>query len=68
MTDEAHPATFELPPLTPEQALLLVDILERCRGAIWEAHGQQIGELLLDRYTDQPSSNLTLPDDADLPF
>lgn len=68
MTDEIRQAVFELPPLTPEQALLLVDILERCRGAIWQAHGQQMGEILLDRYTDRPSSDLYLQDDADLPF
>ena len=68
MTDHSLQAVLELPPLSPEQALLLVDILERCRGAIWEAHGQQMAELLLDRYTDRPSSDLHLPDDADLPF
>lgn len=46
-------AVIQLPPLPPGDALRIVDILERVRAAIWEAHGEAMGELLLSRYADR---------------
>jgi hypothetical protein len=38
-------AAIELPHVTPEQALLLFEILEELASAIWAAHDPEIGDL-----------------------
>lgn len=69
-------AVVRLPPLGAEEALRLVDFLERCRSAIWAAHGEAMGELLLERYADRYAPPVdgdaallrALDQDGDLPF
>lgn len=39
-------AQFHLPPLDADEALTLVNILERAIAAIWRAHGEAMAELL----------------------
>jgi len=42
-------AQIHLPPLSPHDALVLVDVLERAIAAIWRAHGHQMADLLTAR-------------------
>ena len=39
-------AQIHLPPLTADQALLLVNLLDRAIAAIWRTHGEQMADLL----------------------
>ena len=38
-------AQIHLPPLTADQALLLVNLLDRAIAAIWRTHGEQMADL-----------------------
>ena len=75
MTNKKRPppnhAQIHLPVLQPEEALRFVALLERISAAIWKAHGQQMGECLIDAHTagDEPLREyLQLSADDDLPF
>lgn len=39
-------AQVHLPPLHPDDALLLVNVLEKAIAAIWRAHGEAMGDCL----------------------
>jgi len=73
---QARQAVIRLPPLPPDDALRIVHLLERIQSAIWEAHGDAMGELLVSHYTDhhgppEPSDDAllrSLDQDGDLPF
>lgn len=39
-------AQLHLPPLTGEEALLLVNLLDRAIAALWRAHGDAMADLL----------------------
>lgn len=41
-----HHAQVHFPPLTGEEALLLVKLLERIERAIWRAHGDAMADFL----------------------
>jgi hypothetical protein len=41
-----HHAQVHLPPLTAEEALLLVNLLERFERAVWRAHGDAMAEFI----------------------
>lgn len=41
-----HHAQIHLPPLTGEEALLLVNLLDRAIAALWRAHGDAMADLL----------------------
>ncbi len=41
-----HHAQVHFPPLTAEEALLLVKLLERIERAIWRAHGDAMAEFI----------------------
>ncbi len=57
-----HYARIDLPPLSADQALHLVAILEDAIAAIWEAHGPEMEQYEEPWETD--SSDLTdIPDD-----
>jgi len=62
-------AQIHLPPLTPHEALRLVQCLERAVGAIWRAHGEEMSELLLGQHD---CSEAVVPpgsvEASDLPF
>ena len=55
-----HYARIDLPPLSADQALQLVAILEDAITAIWEAHGPEM-EQYEEPWEDQP------PDPSDVP-
>jgi hypothetical protein len=38
-------AQIHLPPLNPDQALALADVLERAIRAVWRAHGEDMADL-----------------------
>jgi hypothetical protein len=66
-------AHIVLPNLTADEALRFVALLERISAGIWQAYGQQMGELLLN----DPTRNQTCSDipteplqdlDDDMPF
>jgi len=66
--------SITIPPITAEQGLRFVALLERICEAIWNAHGHEMGALLVDRIAQQPplelptDPGLPLPDDDDMPF
>ena len=39
-------AQLHLPPLTPEEALLLCNLLDRAIAALWRTHGDAMADLL----------------------
>ena len=39
-------ARIHLPALEPDQAVILVQVLERAVGAIWRAHGDEMADFL----------------------
>ena len=39
-------ARVNLPPLTTEEAVLFIEILDRMTGAIWRAHGDDIADFM----------------------
>ena len=56
-----YPRTrLQLPPLSPEQASLLVDLLDATIAALWETHGDAIVHLL-----SLPNRDSNDPDDFD---
>lgn len=67
-----------LPPLTPNEALLFVNLLEKICQALWHAHGAGMAELLqrvVDAHVERnldplpPSSDPQMPAaNDDLPF
>ena len=65
---------LHLPPLSPDQALFCIDILERLINAIWRTHGDEIDLWLAAVHCDAPPSPpppIAAPapsDDDDLPF
>lgn len=79
MTDDVGHASkpldpqVELPALTADEALRFVALLERISAAIWRAHGEEMGELLLsDPSRRRPLTDLSADPfeefDDDLPF
>ena len=62
---------FCLPPLAPDEALRLVNLLERITHAIWDAHGAQMVALLAavpPASKSSPSDDTVDLADRDLPF
>ncbi len=58
-----------LPPLEPHEALRFVELLQHVINAVWRAHGQEMGERLIDRHIANPESEpLPFMDGDDLPF
>ncbi len=53
MKKKAH-ATIKLPPLTGEQAWLLVKLLERAAAAVWRAHGDAMADFQGRVFPDEP--------------
>ncbi len=51
---------IDLPPLTPEQASVLVDLLDAALAALWQTHGDAIAHLehLRDRDRDDRTPEL----------
>ena len=47
-------ARIHLPPLTAEQAWLLVKLLERTASAIWRAHGDAMADFQGRVFPDEP--------------
>ena len=60
-------AQLHLPALTPEEALLIVGILDNMCSAIWRTHGDAIVEFLDKAENDIFSESETL-DKNDIPF
>lgn len=65
-------AQLHLPPLSAEQALVVVHVLERAISALYRAHGHAMSDLLAARL-DPPALRVisvsgSLPDDDDFPF
>ncbi len=50
MTESRRHAQLHLPPLEPEAALVVVNVLEHAIQAIWRAHGDRMAEILYQRY------------------
>ena len=66
-------AQIHLPPLTAEQAYLVVRVLQRAESAIWRAHGDEMADLQgRDRPDEPPPSDAVDVVDCagqeDLPF
>ncbi len=63
-----------IPPITAEQALRFVALLERICEALWRVHGHEMGALIVERNAQRPplevpsDPGLPLPDDDDMPF
>jgi hypothetical protein len=58
-------AQLHLPPLDGHQALLVVALCERLIAAVWRAHGDAMGEILLEAATNRlVSPPPTVPDDG----
>jgi len=55
---------IDLPPLTPEQASVLVDLLDAALAALWQTHGDAIAHLEHVRDHDRDGDDRTL----DLPW
>lgn len=58
-------AAIDLPYATPEQALLLFEILEELASAIWAAHDPEIGDLAAQQAIHE--ADLRDVEDADPP-
>lgn len=58
---ESH-AQIHLPPLTADEALLVVNLLDRAIAALWRTHGDAMADLLA--CIDPDDAMATDPDDA----
>ena len=64
-------ARITLPPLTSEQALAVVDLLEHAIAAIWRTHGEAMADHLAMLGVDtpaQPDAIVTNQVPDDMPF
>ena len=65
-------ARLHLPYLAPDEALLLVSVLERAINAIWRAHGNEMVKTCFESDATtphQPTTQLTMPlPDSDVAF
>jgi len=65
-------ARLHLPHLAPDDALLLVSVLQRAIDAIWRAHGNEMVEATIesaDTMPQQRTAQLTMPlPDPDIAF
>ena len=63
-------ARLHLPHLAPDDALLLVSVLQRAIDAIWRAHGNEMVEVFIesaDTMPHQRTAQLTMPlSDSDI--
>lgn len=55
-------AQIHLPPLTADEALLVVNLLDRAIAALWRTHGDAMADLLA--CIDPDAAMATHPDDA----
>jgi hypothetical protein len=68
MDDDDDGTVVHLPPLTPNDAVRLVAILESITGAIWGTYGERMGKLLMGDPNHRPDAPHPPLDDSDLPF
>jgi hypothetical protein len=62
-----HPQ-LHLPSLEGNEALLLVAICERLIAAVWRAHGDAMGDILLETVTNRLVNPPAVIDPGDDPF
>lgn len=56
------------PALDPHEALRFVGLLQRVIDAVWRAHGQEMGERLIDQYVAELTDDGPPIDDREVPF
>lgn len=60
-------ARTSVPPMTPEQAILLLDVLDRITDAVWRAYGPEMVEHPLLQGCLQHSDDLVTDGNPDAP-